>query len=1099
MNRFKKLAVALCALLLITAATMFGQAVNGTLLGTITDPTGASVPNARVTITATNTGGSRTATTNESGNYTFPDLAPGVYSVSVEQTGFKRVTRANVDVLVNSALRVDLTLQPGNVQETVNVTAEAPQLQTERADTGRKVETKQLEDLPVLTPGGRNFQVLLNLVPGTTKAFRPHSEFFNPQNSLSTQVNGQSRLANNVQFEGVDNNERTGLLTVYIPPLEALSTLDISTSNFEASLGRATGAVTNVILKSGTNDFHGQAYWFNRVSALSARAFYDPVRSHFVYNYVGGQFGGPIIKNKLFFFGDYLRVMDRRYAVDRYTLPTADERGGNLTASTSVVYDPLTGNPDGTGRTPFAGNIIPSSRINPISQKILSLIPLPNLAGLNNNYFSLIPFTRDSGQLDAKGDWNWNENNRISVRYSYFKPTTVDQSSFGDAGGPHGGGFEATGTQVTHNGAINYDRIFSGTLIMEARAGVNRYRNDARQIDYGKNDAQTLGIPGVNVSDFTSGQVGIGIGGYSDPLIGYSASLPWVRAETNIDLVNTWTKLKGNHTFKWGAELRRIRDDLLQTQTYSPRGRYIFNTAQTSIPGAATSFGNNFASFLLDLPGEVGRDLPIIFPAYRAWEFYMFVQDKWIITPKLTLDYGLRWEFYPPAKPAHDGGFSQYDPKTNSLIIAGVGGNPLDLGRATKYKDFAPRIGIAYRMTEKTVFRGGFGISYSPFPDNTYAYNFPVKQNNSYLPNNSYGPALLGSGQVATFALGFPAPTPANIPTNGIITNADLNQTYEVINTNFREPYVESWNLAVQQALPSNFALDVAYVGNHGVDQPANYNLNASTTLGADVAGQPLYQAFKRKATTNLRYAGYSSSYNALQVKLDKRYSNGLAITTSFTWSKALGYQSEDAGLTFYINQERNWRRLDFDRKYNFVQSYLYELPFGHGRAWLKSGPAAYVLGGWQVNGVLTIASGSPLNFGGNSSVLRAPGNSNTLNHTGPIDVTKGNGRDASWFSPAVCSATVTSNCFSQPGNLQFGNLSPNVISGPGFWNVDGSIFKQFKVTERMQLEVRGEAFSVVNTPQWNNPDTGIGNKTFGYITGAGGNRQMQLGAKIMF
>jgi hypothetical protein len=1089
-----------CVVLFTSVTVIYGQAVTGTLVGTVTDVSGASVPSAKVTVTEASTGVSRSTVSNESGNYSFPDLPPGTYTVTVEQTGFKKISRADIPVLVNSSIRADLTLTPGAVTETVDVTAEAPMLQTERADTGRKVETKLIEDLPVSTPGGRNFQALLNLVPGTTRAFRPHSEFFNPQNSLSTQVNGQSRVANNLQLDGIDDNERTGLLQVYIPALEALQTVDISTSNFEAELGRSTGAVTNAILKSGTNDWHGQAYWFNRVSALSSRAFYDPVRPHFVFNYVGGQFGGPIIRNKTFFFTDYLRVMDRRYNVDRYTLPTAAERAGDLSASTTPIYDPRTGNPDGTGRLQFANNQIPSELISPVALRILSLVPLPNLPGLNQNYYTQIPFSRDSNQIDAKIDHNANEANRISLRFSYFNPQTTDQSAFGNAGGPHGGGFEATGSQATYNGAINYNRILSPTLLTEARAGVNRYRNQARQIDYGLNDAEALGVPGVNVNDFTSGQVGIDISGFSSPLVGYSASLPWIRAETNIDLVNTWTKLKGNHTLKWGVELRRIRDDLLQTQTYSPRGRYSFGGAQTSIPGAPTSFGNNFASFLLDLPSEVGRDLPIIFPAYRAWEFYTFVQDRWVITPKLTLDLGLRWEFYPPATPAHTGGFSNYNPATNSLIIAGVGGNPLNAGRHTNYRDFAPRIGLAYRLTDKTVFRGGFGISYFPYPDNTYAYNFPVKQNNSYLPNFPFGAALLPNGQVATLSSGFPAPTPAVIPPNGIIPNADPNQVYFYINPNFKEPSVQSWNIAIQQALPHNMALDVAYVGNHGVHQPMNYNLNASTTLNSGVAGQPLYAQFGRKASVEDRYVGVSSRYNALQVKFDKRFSSGFAMTTSYTFGKAMGYGGGDeVGLTFYINQQRNWHVLEFNRAHTFVQSYVYELPFGPGKRWLKSGATSAVLGGWQVNGVLTIASGTPINFGGNSSVLNSPGNGNTLNYFGDgIQILHGTGRNA-WFAPTICSATVTANCFSQPGNLQFGNLGLYPITGPGYWNLDASVFKQFKVTERMQLELRGEGFSVVNTPQWGNPDTAIGNTTFGQITSAGGNRQIQLGAKVIF
>ncbi len=1093
---------------------VYGQAVNGSLLGTITDSKGAVLPGATVVITEINTNVTRTDTANADGNYTFSNLTPGVYRVEAEHPGFKKTVHDRVEVLVNSTVRSDIELLPGAVSEQVTITeADQPVLQTDRSDTGRKIETKQLEDLPVPPIGGaRNFQALIELVPGSTRPFRPHSEFFNPQNALAFQVNGSSRLGNNLQLEGIDDNERTGLLQVLLPPVESIRTVDVTTSNFDAELGRATGAVTNVILKSGTNQWHGAGYWYNRVSALSSRPYFDPVRPHFVYNYLGGQVGGPIRKNKTFIFGDYLRITDHRFNGDRYTVPTMAERGGDLRVSPTLIYDPRTGNPNGTGRQVIScngvQNVICPDRIDPIAAKILSLVPAPNQPGLTNNLFMLIPFTRTTDQFDVKVDHNQTANDHFLVRFSFERPVTFDASSFGQAGGPHGGGFQGTGVQNTYSTGVNYTHIFSSTLLTEVRVGVNRYRNDARQVDYGKKDAEALGVPGVNVSDFTSGQVGVNLnGGFSNPIIGYSASLPWVRAETNINLVNNWTKTKGNHTFRWGGDLRRIRDDLLQTQTFSPRGLFNFGSAQTSIPGASTSFGNNLASFLLGLPSQVGRDLPVIFPAYRAWEVFTYFRDKWVVTPRLTLDLGLRWEFYPPATPAHTGGFSNYDPATNSLIIAGIGNNPMDLGLKKHYKDFAPRFGLAYRFKEKTVFRVGFGISYTPYPDNTYAYNFPVKQNNAFNPNNSFGPAVLPNGQPATFAAGFPPPTLAVIPSNGIISNADVNQVYEVINHDFREPYVESWNVAIQRSLPLKFVLEAAYVGNHGVAQPALFNLNASRTLGADVNGQPLFRAFGRKADTNLRYVGYSSSYNALQVKFDRRFTNGLAVTTAYTWSKALGYQDEDAGITFYINPQRNWHVLGFSRKHVFVQSYVYELPFGSGHRFLRSGPASWILGGWQVNGILSISSGTPLNFGGNTAGLRAPGNGNTLNRFGPIQILGGTGREHPWFDPTRCNSdpskgpVITDNCFSQPGALQFGNLGLNPIYGPGTWNIDASLFRRVRLTERIGLELRGEAYNVTNSPIWSNPDTGIGSSTFGFITGTqgGSNRIIQLGMKLTF
>ncbi len=1112
------------ALFLLLAATMLGQAVNGTLIGTISDTTGASMPNARIVVTEANTGVSRSATTNESGNFSFPDLPPGTYTVNVEQAGFKKTTRTNVSVLVNSSVRVDLTLQPGDVSESIDVTADAPMLQTDRADTGRKIETKTIEDLPL--GGSHNFQSLSILVPGAARPEGQHSAFFNPQASLATRFNGQSRLGNNLQLEGVDDNERTGLLQVLIPPQEAIQTVDISTSNYDAELGRATGAAINVILKSGGNRFHGSLYESNRVSALAARNFYDPARGHFTYNYFGGSVSGPIIRNRTFFFGDYLRIEDHSSNNDRLTVPTAAQRNGDLSAFSAPIYDPATGDPKtGIGRTQFPGNIIPLNRINPISLKILGIIPAPNLGApgaLTQNYFVNSPFFRNTDQFDVKVDHNQSERDRFSIRYSFSRPVTTDASVYGLYGGPRGvggSGFEGTGIQNTHSGAINYNRLFSPTLITEARFGVNRYRNDAQQFGYGQATADALGIPGINGIPWTSGPPQIALDNYGDPFIGFSASLPWVRAETNILFANTWTKTKGNHTIKFGFDMRRVRDDLLQTQTFNPRGRIHFGQAQTSIPGASTSQGNSFASFLLDVPADEGRDYPVAFPAYRAWEFFGYVGDKWVVTPKLTLELGVRWEYYPPATPAHAGGFSQYDPSTNSLIIAGIGNNPSDLGLDKHYKNFGPRLGIAYRWNDKTVFRTGFGISHSPFPDNTYAYNYPIKQNNQFTANCSYCSAVLPNGQPATFQAGFPAFSTVQIPSNGIIPNADINQNYIQINPHFREPYVEAWNFAIQRALPGNLALEVAYVGNHGVDQPAQYNLNASTTLGADIQGQPLYQKFGKKAGATMYFVGYSSMYNGLQTKLDKRFSNGFAMTTAYTYSKAMGYQSEDSGIDTYINSRRNWRRLNFDRKHYFVQSYVYELPFGRNKRFLSSGAGAWILGGWQVNGILSIASGTPMTFAGSAAVLKAPGNNNTLNWfgPGPIPVQKGNGANAYWFGstnkntgPTICNFTnsakpiVTTQCFAQPGAgngglPEFGNLGWNVLTGPGFWNLDASLFRNFTITERFKLQFRGEGFSVLNTPQWNNPSTDINSVNFGKITGAGGARSIQLGAKLTF
>jgi hypothetical protein len=1132
-------ALLLAIILLGFSAPVMGQAVNATLLGTVTDSSGAAVSNVKVTITETNTGISHTSRTNDSGNYVFPDLPPGTYTVIAEQPGFKRESRAGIDLIVNTTERIDLVLQPGNVSETITVEAETPILQTERADTGRKLESVLTENVPLGT--NRNYQNLLNIVPGTTRATFQHSQFFNASGSLQTEVNGQLREGNNYQIEGIDDNERTGLLQILIVPAEAIQTVDVSTSNYDAELGRASGAVTNVILKSGANNFHGSAYEFFKNSELNARNYFDTSVGHLAYNYFGGNIGGPIKKNKLFFFADYLKVYDHEANPNQTSIPSLGLRAGNLnvastpTGTPTAIYNPFSGNPDGTSRQQFVAtsspgvatvpgpngttvdaynpvcanvagcpNVVPVALINPISAKLLAFFPTPTASGNANNYFATLPYHKDTDFFDGKVDANLTNKDRLSFRFSYQRPSTFQAPIFGIAGGPAQGNFEGTGIQNTYSGGLNYNRFFSNTLVAEFRFGAGWYHNEAHNSDYGTATSTTLGIPGVNLNPITSGIVGITInGGFSNPLIGYSASLPWIRSETNIDFANTWTKVLGNHTVKFGADLRRVRDALLQEQTFSPRGLYTFSDGQTALNTGAgeskTSFTNDFASFLLDVPTQAGRDLATFFPNYRAWQFFTFVQDKWVVTPKFSADLGLRWEFYPPATPAAQGGFSNYNPTNNTLIVSGYGSNPDNLGITTHYKYFAPRLGLAYRLKESTVIRAGFGISYTPFPDNSYAYNFPVRANNSFNPAvATYGPAVLPSGQTATFATGFPALIQPTIPSSGIIANPTVGSAYFVVNRNFKNPYVESWNLAIQHSLPGRFVLDLAYVGNHSVDTVVNYNLNAATVVGLGNKGQPEFNTFGRTANTNLLFAGFSSSYNALQAKLDRRFSNGFTTTTSYTFGKGMGFQTDDdGGLAFYINQRRNYARNDFDRTHTFVQSIVYELPFGKGKRLVSSGAGAAILGGWRVSSFLTWMSGLPLYFTASSGSLLAPNNTQTPNLVAPVQILHGIGIGNPWFS---------TSSFAAPAADTFGNVGRNYLSGPNFFNLDAALSKSIRFTERYNLDLRLEAFGVTNTPQFffttgNGTAAGVtlGSSSFGDITSATGGRILQLGAKFNF
>jgi hypothetical protein len=448
-------------------------------------------------------------------------------------------------------------------------------------------------------------------------------------------------------------------------------------------------------------------------------------------------------------------------------------------------------------------------------------------------------------------------------------------------------------------------------------------------------------------------------------------------------------------------------------------------------------------------------------------------------------------------------------------VIAGIGGNPLNLGRQTNFKDFAPRFGVAYRLTDQTVLRGGFAIGYSPFPDNDCAFDFPFLQNNAFSAANSFSQAQT-SGQPVSMLTGFPAPILAVIPSNGIIpvtatkigTTSLVSQAYTAVNLNFREPYVESWNLAVQRALPFKFVLDAAYVGNHGVNLPTVFNINAATVAGSGTAGRPLVQRFGVNGPTAdvaLKFVGTSSNYHALQVKLDRKLSGGFLMTTAYTYGKALGYKSDGGavtinstvgGLADYIGGDirRNYAPLEYDRRHTLVNSIIYELPFGRGKRLLSSGVGSQLLGGWQVSTVLTVMSGLPLVFSGGGA-LNAPGNQQVPNFNGNFRVLHGIGPGHPWFDTSAFAAG--------PDNA-LGTASRISFSGPGLLDLDTSVFRRFAIKERVGLEFRAEAISVTNTPQFSNPVTNVNSSSFGLVTSTrtapyGGNRSVQFGAKLTF
>ena len=1143
---------------------LMGQAVNGTILGTVTDSTGAVVPKAKVTIVLTGQSTQYQTVTNESGDYTEPLLPSGTYTVSVAAAGFKKETRENIAVLTNVTTRVDVSLVAGATTETVEVTTAPPPLQTDRADISNTIEAGTIASLPLSS--GNSFQSLLNIVPGLAPVVFNNSQFYNANNDLSTNSNGMSSYVNLYQIEGIDDDQRTGIHIILVPPANAIQNVDITTNNFEAEFGRAVGAVVNVTLKSGTNNFHGSLFQNMENNGVNARNFFATgPNGRLVYNYTGGSLGGPVLKNKLFFFADYLRTSDHESSTTNATIPFYNPVtvGGvnyfSLAEYSGQVYDPTTGDtadcvgatPNGncgTGRTAFAGNLIPMSELTSLpSQTGLTVLkdldtlarnPAKNYnyaqyeAGATaNNFSSNLPFDKDSISYDIKVDFAMTDKDHLTGRFSHQTVTTFQAPLFGAfLGGPANSSFEGTGVGATYSTGYNYDHIFSPTLFTEFRVGVAHNHNSAQQSDYGTDDATTLGIPGngpngTDNSPFSSGQASFDVNNFSSMLIGYSVSLPWLRAESNIDFANNWTKIKGNHTMKAGVDVRHIRDDLFQGNVNAAAGEFYFTSqTTTSTPGAtsylgsATGQANDVAAILFDYPNQVGQDTVSTFPCYRQNWIFFFASDTWQVNHKLTVDMGLRYELYPPATPRKMAGFSEYLPSTNTMVLAGIDGNPSNMGMQTDYKNVAPRLGLAYRLTEKTVVRAGFGVSYVPFIDNTYAYNYPIKISTDYTTPTTYGPALNGT-VVTNYQTGVPVtPTPptsvagtiAETASNGLLSLANL-----YIPLNFKNAYVDSWNLVGEQALPKNMSLQIGYVANHGTRIDLIQNINDPSIYGQSGSYDPYYLAYGKSASINQVFLGFSTNYESLQAELTRRFNNGLAFNSAFTWGKAEGYGTgaQDGGLFYGLLTplRHNYSLVDFDRKKNFEQTVTYELPAGRGHRFFASGIGEYVIGGWKTSATIGMVSGLPFSV---ETTSVTPGVTQTVEKTGAFQVTHNIASKSpypAWFNTSAFAAPPACTAYSaaNPVACSLGNSQRNQFRGPGYFSDNLSLFKSFPMFRETALEGRFDAFNMTNTPAFGQPNGTLGS-TLGEITGTlgsgvgnvngvGGPRVLQASVKITF
>ena len=1074
------------ALVVCLAMPAFPQAVTATLLGSVTDASGATVPNASVAAIEVSTGIKRSVPTNQEGLYALPYLTPGVYRVEIEAAGFKRLVRENVELRATMSVRVDARLEPGAVTETIEVRADTPLLQTDRAEVSRSFSQKAVTELPL---ANRSFQALVGLMPGVSPPSVDFTTLEDPQGTTFFRANGQGNSANNTQVDGVDNTNPTLGLTIYLPSAEAVQEVNVTTSNYNAEFGRAGGAVLNVTTRGGTNEFHGSLFHFHRSTDLRARNFFNTVdqpKPTFIRNEFGAAAGGPIVREKTFFFGTYQGRILRQASTQTQSVPVDDWRRGNFAGVTGLnLFDPATGSRDGTGRTPFAGNQIPASRFHPVSQKLLPLLIRPNQPGFVNNLIVNVPFTYDGHTYDGRVDHSFSDRTRGFAKFNLSDYKVLSGAALGD---DIGEGSQSTPYTVT--AILNLTHSLSPTLFTEFRAGYNRYYANVNGINIERPFNQELGIRNPNPDPISStGLARIQIGAM--PGIGAPVFYPLIHVDNLFNMLNNWNKIVSKHTLKWGVDVRRSRGDRFQPQglNLGPRGRFDFNPGTTALRGGPAlgpfgTIGNSFASFLIGATDQTSRTYMPITPTNRQTQFMTFFHDTFQVTPRLTLDLGLRHELYTTVKPRYAGGASNYDPDTDGLIVAGVGDISMSTNVDVDRNNFAPRLGASYRLSDKAVVRSGYGVSYYTgrfgFTGGTLSTQFPVLHN----IQEGVGGDFIIDGSFDTL----PVVTIIPIPTNGRITPAPPQAFFTVPKSN-PIPFVHSYNLTYQREAGYGITFDMGYVGSLGRRIPYQRNLNAAPP-GAGTAGRPFNLLYGRTADVALRAHGLASNYNSLQTNIQKRFSGGLSFTAAYTWSKVLGTGDDQGGFIVQTDVRRNYGPTGFDRTHMFVASHIWELPFGKGKKYVGDGPGARILGGWQINGIFRAVTGAPFTVVADATPCNCPGNSNFADAVKNTTILGGVGRGRLWFDTTA---------FVAPGPNRYGNTGRNGVRGPGFLNYDPSVFRTFPVTEKWRLEFRAEFYNLTNTPRFGNPVNNVNAGNFGQILGAGGEREIQFALRLLF
>jgi outer membrane receptor protein involved in Fe transport len=1127
------------ALFALLTPKAFGQAVYGNIVGTVVDLQGSAVANAKVTITDTQRSVSYSTTTNADGNYTQRFLIAGTYQVRVEAPGFKAAVQT-VIVSVDQEARADLKLEVGDVSQVIEISAETPLLKTERADVAVTFNEKTVTNLPLINRRFTQFELLTPGVQATTSQTASSED---PQGSFRKVVNGQSFAGTTQLLDGTDNRDALLSLIVINPTLESLSEAKITTSAYDAEFG-ATAGVISVQTKSGTNDFHAVAFEFLRNDHFNARNPFTQFRKitgtdRFIpvtqYNQFGGGAGGRIIKDRLFFFADYQGTRRNTGGSALLRVPSAAERAGDLSGLGVNIFDPASGDTP-AARTQFAGNRIPTARLSPQAQNLLKLIPLPNIEGVtrdNPNYVGSGTIKFNEDLWNTRWDYFSSQKLQFFGRYSFADYRMDSPGIFGFAGG--GRGFDEVapfaGISRTRNQSIasGFNYTVNDSWLTDFRFGWFRYRVN---VDPGAGDttpAGDAGIPGLNNDSFTGGMPafllnGYGPGGNTGNQFNFGYALQFARCncplrqnERQFQFVNNWTNLRGNHTIKFGADVRRALNLRIPSDRHRA-GELNFNAARTQGPSGG---GSALASFLLGDVSSFERYVSTITDAEeRQNRLFLYGQDNWRVTKNLTINGGVRWEIYRPqtVTGAGKGGF--VDVNTGEVLIAGSEGVGLDLNVKENWTNIAPRIGIAYRITDRTVLRMGFGRGFdigvfgSIFGHNV-TQNLPVLGIQSVQPARNFD-------SVFTLAQGPQPLDPATILNNRpkgpngrpILPNG---VTAFILPERLRLPTTDSWNVTLQHQLPGDLAVEAAYVGTKGTHVFAgfggDYDFNQATLVGYPQLTTNQRKPFFNKFgwSQNFRYYGSdaSNNFHSLQLKAEKRFSKGYSLLTHYTWSRSFHY----TGTYYNIDAREAYGPNDNHRSHVFTLAGVWELPFGRDRKYLSgvSKAADIIIGGWQLNTIYSWQAGLP--FTPSYRDCNADRDTGWCRPDLVGDWKLDDPTRDKWFetTPLAANGQVTPltqngqvlGPWGRPQRGSFGSVGRNRLLGPSFQQWDMSLSKSFSITERFKAQFRAEVFNAPNRVNLANPNACVDCPgTAGRITNIfqlASMRQWQFGLRLQY